>query len=144
MTTTRTRRHRLKLWHRKKRYAIRLNKHLDRTYRVGVAVVGALMILLGVVMIPLPTPGFGWLTLFLGLGVLSTEFEWAHRVTHLIRRGYDAVLHWYLRRSAVSKTAMACGLIAVVLVGSWATGLLGMTGQWVSVDAAWLQGPLRG
>lgn len=141
---TRTRRQRLKLWHRKKRFAIRQNKHLDRTYRVGVAVVGAILILLGAVMIPLPTPGFGWVTLFLGLGVLSTEFEWAHRVTHLVRVGYDAVVHWFRRRSLVSKTAMAGGLIAVVLVGSWATGILGMTGQWVSVDAAWLQGPLRG
>lgn len=140
---TRTRRQRLKMWHRKKRYAIRQNIHLDRTYRVGVAVLGTLMILAGLVMIPLPTPGFGWVTLFLGLGVLSTEFEWAHRVTHLVRRGYDGVLHWFQRRSLASKMAMASGVIAVVLVGSWASGILGMTGQWVSVDASWLQGPLR-
>lgn len=141
---TRTRRQRLKVWHRKKRYAIRQNIHLDRSYKVGVAIVGTLMILAGLVMIPLPTPGFGWVTLFLGLGVLSTEFEWAHRVTHLVRVGYDGVAHWFRRRSLLSKTALAGGVVAVALVGAWATGILGMTGHWVSVDAAWLQGPLRG
>ncbi|MFT4086238.1 MAG: TIGR02611 family protein [Gordonia sp. (in: high G+C Gram-positive bacteria)] len=76
----------LKIWHRKKRYAIRQNPLLDRTYRIAVGVVGTLMVLAGLVMIPLPIPGPGWVTFFLGLGVLSTEFEWAHRVTSFMRR----------------------------------------------------------
>lgn len=48
--------------------------------------VGTVMMLAGLVMIPLPIPGPGWVTLFLGLAVLSTEFAWAHRVTSFIRR----------------------------------------------------------
>lgn len=45
--------------------------------RIVVTLVGALLILLGVIMIV--TPGPGWLTIIAGLGVLSTEYTWARR-----------------------------------------------------------------
>lgn len=77
---------RLKIWHRKKRYTIRQNPVANHSYRIAVGIVGALMMIAGLVMIPLPIPGPGWVTLFLGLAVLSTEFEWAHRVTAFIKR----------------------------------------------------------
>jgi uncharacterized protein (TIGR02611 family) len=72
---------RLKVWHRKQRYAIRQQPAMNSAYRVAVGIVGGLMVLAGMVMIPLPIPGPGWVTFFLGLGVLSTEFAWAHRIT---------------------------------------------------------------
>ena len=143
MTGTQSHRKRLSLWHRKKRYAIRQNKHLNRTYRVAVAVVGTLMVLAGVVMIPLPTPGFGWVMVFLGLGVLSTEFAWAHRLTHRVRLVYDAVAQWFHRQSMAAKVAMACAIVAIVLVGGWSVGLVGTTADWAHIHAAWLQGPLQ-
>lgn len=77
---------RLKIWHRKQRYAIRQKPAMNSAYRVLVGVVGGLMVLGGMVMIPLPIPGPGWVTFFLGLGVLSTEFAWAHRITTFMRR----------------------------------------------------------
>lgn len=80
-----TMRLRLKIWHRRHRYAIRQRPALNRFYRFGVGVVGTLMVMAGLVMIPLPIPGPGWVTFFLGLGVLSTEFEWAHRVIAFMR-----------------------------------------------------------
>ncbi|HYD08818.1 MAG TPA: PGPGW domain-containing protein [Acidimicrobiales bacterium] len=43
--------------------------------RVAVTVVGAALVLGGVVMLPLPGPG--WLVIFLGLAVLATEYVWA-------------------------------------------------------------------
>lgn len=143
MTVTRTRRKRLSLWHRKKRFVIRQNKHMDRTYRVGVAVVGTLMILAGIVMVPLPTPGFGWVMIFLGLAVLSTEFEWAHRVTHVVRRGYDAVVHWFARQSWASKAGLVGATAVIVLAGGWTFGLVGMAAGWAHLDAAWLSGPIH-
>ncbi|MCF8603341.1 PGPGW domain-containing protein [Gordonia sp. HY442] len=75
---------RIKIWHRKQRYTIRRHRKLNMLYRVGVAVVGTVLLLAGLVMIPLPIPGPGWGAFFLGLGALSTEFAWAHRVTSFI------------------------------------------------------------
>ncbi len=45
--------------------------------RVGVLVAGGVVTLVGVLLIPLPGPGF--VVIPLGLAILATEFEWAGR-----------------------------------------------------------------
>lgn len=55
-----------------------------RLYRTGVAVVGSLVVLLGIVLIPLPGPG--WLIVFLGLTLLGSEYHWARRLLGWLRR----------------------------------------------------------
>ncbi|WP_448223458.1 TIGR02611 family protein [Gordonia iterans] len=137
------RRLRWKIWARKKRYVIRRNPRLDRLYRAAVAVVGTVMILAGMVMVPLPTPGFGWILIFLGLGVLSTEFTWAKWLTGHVRRGYDAVRHWFARQSASERIGMVTALAVVVVTALWLSGSLGTAGGWVGYDSAWLSGPFR-
>ncbi|GAC57576.1 hypothetical protein GOHSU_22_00360 [Gordonia hirsuta DSM 44140 = NBRC 16056] len=57
----------------------------NQLYRLAVGIAGTVLMLAGLVMIPLPIPGPGWVTLFLGLAVLSTEFTWAHRATSFLR-----------------------------------------------------------
>lgn len=76
---------RLKTWHEQQRSAIAQRPVLNQLYRVAVGAVGTVLMLAGLVMIPLPIPGPGWASLFLGLAVLSTEFTWAHRVTTFLR-----------------------------------------------------------
>ena len=61
------------------RETIRRNPKADRVYRAGVGVVGGGTVALGVVLIPLPGPGA--LIALGGLGILSTEFEGAKRVS---------------------------------------------------------------
>ena len=46
--------------------------------RIGVAIAGGVLILIGLALLVLPGPG--WLFIFLGLGVLATEFVWAERM----------------------------------------------------------------
>ncbi|MDO4920153.1 PGPGW domain-containing protein [Kocuria sp.] len=58
-----------------------------------VIVLGAVLGLAGLVM--LVTPGPGWLFIFLGLGVWSTEFEWAHRLNLRIKRAALRVWRWW-------------------------------------------------
>src|ERR1700749_2240399 len=53
-------------------------------WRIGVTLVGLVVIAIGAVLIPLPGPG--WLIVFLGLGIWSTEYEWAHRLLGTARR----------------------------------------------------------
>jgi uncharacterized protein (TIGR02611 family) len=51
--------------------------------RAGVTVVGFALILAGIVLIPLPGPG--WLIVFAGLAVLATEYAWAERALNAAR-----------------------------------------------------------
>ena len=45
----------------------------EPAYRIGVGIVGSLVVALGIVAIPLPGPG--WLIVIAGLFVLATEFS---------------------------------------------------------------------
>jgi len=61
----------------------------ETSWRVGVAVVGLLIVAGGVVLLPLPGPG--WVVIFLGLGLWATEFAWAAR---LLRSAKAFVRRW--------------------------------------------------
>jgi uncharacterized protein (TIGR02611 family) len=71
---------------------------LDWAYRALVGVVGASLVGLGVILIPLPGPG--WLVVFLGLAVLGTEFPWARRIARLLKRTLDRFWAWWRARRA--------------------------------------------
>ena len=58
-------------------------------WRIGVTVLGLAIIAVGIVLLPLPGPG--WLIIFAGLGLLATEYEWAAR---LLRYARDEVKRW--------------------------------------------------
>ena len=58
-------------------------------WRIGVTIVGVLVIAVGIVLLPLPGPG--WVIIFAGLGVLATEYAWAKR---LLRFARDQVQRW--------------------------------------------------
>ncbi len=50
-------------------------------------VCGASLVVGGIILLPLPGPG--WLVIFLGLGVLATEFAWAAHLLARARSYYD-------------------------------------------------------
>ena len=52
--------------------------------RMAVTVVGVLVVLVGIVLIPLPGPG--WAIIFGGLAILATEYVWAQRVLAFAKR----------------------------------------------------------
>lgn len=85
--------------------------------RVVVGVTGACVVLLGLVLVPLPGPG--WPIVFLGFVVLSSEFAWAERV----RREVEVRAAGVLRRSAAAprsvRLVLGVASVASVLVPLW-------------------------
>lgn len=67
-------------------------------HKTVVTVVGVVLVLLGVAMLVLPGPG--WLAIFLGLGVLGTEFHWARRLNQRAKARVMRVWRWWLARTA--------------------------------------------
>lgn len=65
-------------------------------WRVGVTVAGVAMIVVGVILLPLPGPG--WLIIFAGLGVLATEYTWAARLLRWARALVAGWTEWIGRR----------------------------------------------
>jgi uncharacterized protein (TIGR02611 family) len=52
--------------------------------RILVTIVGVLVVLIGIVLIPLPGPG--WAIVFGGLAILATEYVWAQRLLSYAKR----------------------------------------------------------
>ena len=71
---------------------------LEHVYRVGVGVLGGALSVIGLLLVPLPGPG--WLVVFLGLAVLGTEFRWAKRIASWLKRQLDRFWAWWKARRA--------------------------------------------
>ena len=57
---------------------------LDTFYKVLVTALGLAIVALGLLLVPLPGPG--WLIVFLGLTLLGSEYHWARRLLAWLRR----------------------------------------------------------
>ncbi|WP_226353300.1 PGPGW domain-containing protein [Pseudonocardia sp. ICBG601] len=65
---------RAKVRYRAFRAGVARSPVLDLTYRITMGVLGTAIVIIGI--IALPAPGPGWAIIFLGLGVLAAEFSW--------------------------------------------------------------------
>jgi uncharacterized protein (TIGR02611 family) len=113
---------------------------LRRTYRVGIAVLGGIVLLAGVVMIPYPGPG--WLVVFAGLAILASEFHWARRVLHFARSKYDAWTDWLARQPLLVRLVVLTLTGLVVLVTLYLLNAFYLMASVVGLgDWTWLQSP---
>jgi len=112
----------------------------DFTYRIVVGVVGLAVLVVGVLAIPYPGPG--WAIVFVGLAILATEFEWARRALAWTRRRYDRVMDWF---KAQGLWVQALGFVltaAVVVATLWLLGALSWTAGLFGIEWPWLKSPI--
>ena len=91
---------------------IKRNPALALAYRIVVAVLGGSIMILGLVLVPLPGPG--WLIVFLGLGILATEFAWAERLLDYGRAKIRAWLRWVGRQHLAVRALISLATLAFV------------------------------
>jgi uncharacterized protein (TIGR02611 family) len=95
-------------------------RSVNHGYRIGVGIVGGLIVAFGIVTIPLPGPG--WLTVIAGLFVLATEFLWAERLLEFTRRHVQRWTNWVTSQPlwvrllvGVATAAFVYGVLVVTL-----------------------------
>jgi uncharacterized protein (TIGR02611 family) len=112
----------------------------QRVYRIVVGAVG--LAVLGVGIVAIPYPGPGWAIVFVGLGILATEFEWARRLLAYAKARYDKVMDWLRRQGRIVQ--IVGGLItAFIFAGTlWLLGVLDWTAELVGVEQPWLNSPI--
>ncbi len=74
------------------RDGIRATPHGRLALKIVVGLIGAILVIGGLIMVPFPGPG--WLVVFAGLAVLATEFHWAHRVLEFGKRTLAGWTDW--------------------------------------------------
>lgn len=78
------------------------------------SVLGVAVIAIGIVLLPLPGPG--WLIIFGGLGLLATEFEWAARLLRWVRARVSMWTEWVATRSR--PVQILIGLAGVIVLAA--------------------------
>ncbi|MFC9327699.1 TIGR02611 family protein [Kitasatospora sp. NPDC057015] len=109
---------------------IRRSRPLHLSWQVVVFLAGLAVVVLGVVMLPLPGPG--WVVIFLGMGIWATEFVWAqlalrwtrHKVAEAAQKAMDP----RVRRRNLTLTAI--GLAVIAGLGGWYLWKYGFTMPW--------------
>jgi uncharacterized protein (TIGR02611 family) len=88
-------------------------------WRALVAGSGGLVVLAGLIMVPLPGPG--WLVVFLGLAIWATEFAWAERLLTWTKRRVSEATHWAATQPLWLRaigTVIALAFTLTIVVGS--------------------------
>lgn len=81
-------------------------------WRVLIGTLGAVIVLIGLALIPLPGPG--WALVFVGVAVWATEFSWAQRLLQYGRRVLRGWTEWVKRRSLVIRLLL--GLLGLLVL----------------------------
>lgn len=111
----------------------------QKTKKIGVGIAGGFVLLAGIIMIPYPGPG--WLVVFAGLGILSTEFDWAKRTLHFAKGKYDAWQRWLKSQSPILRAVFWILTALVVVVTIWLLNGYGILNQILGLGLDWVQSP---
>ncbi len=109
---------------------VKRSRPLHLSWQVGVFVVGLAVVVGGVIMLPLPGPG--WLVIFAGMAIWATEFVWAQlvlrwakrKVTEATRKALDPKVR---RRNIILITA---GLVIIAALLAVYVGKFGFAMPW--------------
>jgi uncharacterized protein (TIGR02611 family) len=110
---------------------IRTNPTGRLALRIGIGVLGTLVVALGIVLIPFPGPG--WAIVILGLAIWALEFAWARHLLEFTKRHVKRWTDWVKSRPvwvrvllALATAAFVYGVLVVTLhlmgVPDWVPG----------------------
>lgn len=100
---------------------------------------GWAVLLLGIVMIPYPGPG--WVVVFIGLSILATEFDWARDVHDYAHGKYDLWQEWLVRQPVYIKAIFWSLTAATIIVTMWLLNGYGLMNEWFRLGQDWLKSP---
>ncbi|WP_406001935.1 TIGR02611 family protein [Streptomyces sp. NBC_00829] len=106
---------------------IKRSRTLHVSWQVGVFLVGLAVVGAGIVMLPLPGPG--WLVIFGGMAIWATEFVWAQLVLRWTKRkvteAAQKALDPKVRRRNIILTTIGLVIIAVLVgIYVWKFGIV--------------------
>jgi uncharacterized protein (TIGR02611 family) len=106
--------------------------------KIGVGVLGSLVVAVGIVLIPFPGPG--WAIVILGLAIWALEFAWAKNMLVFTKRHVQAWTHWIARQSWPVR--LLIGAVCLVFVSAivWVSVRLSFGIDLIAEARKWLTG----
>lgn len=117
-----------------------MNKTTRHAKRIGIGIVGGTVLLVGVIAIPYPGPG--WLIVFTGLAILSTEFDWAQRILDQLRVKYDTWVEWMKQQNYWVRFLFFLMTSIIVIATIYLFNGYGYLNDILQLDFDWVDSPL--
>lgn len=114
-------------------------KKVKRVRKFAVGLGGGFVILIGIIAIPYPGPG--WLIVFAGLFILSSEFAWAGRLLTWLRQRYDRFQTWILLQGRLVQLLLFLSTTIVVVTTLWLINAYGLLVGLLGLDWPWARSP---
>lgn len=109
------------------------------TKKVATGILGSIVLIIGIIAIPYPGPG--WLIVFAGLAILATEFEWANRLLVFARGKYDAWTQWLKKQHIALRLLVLAITGLVIIVTLWLLNGFGLINSWLHLPFGWVESP---
>lgn len=103
---------------------IRSNPTGRAALRIFIGVTGAIVVIIGLILVPLPGPG--WLIVIGGLAIWAVEFHWARRLLAFTRKHVTSWTRWVTRQSLLVRGAIALACFVFVSAVVWLSVKLGL------------------
>ncbi|MFC9131711.1 TIGR02611 family protein [Streptomyces sp. NPDC057099] len=106
---------------------IKARRALHVSWQVGVFIIGLAVVVAGIIMLPLPGPG--WVVIFGGMAIWATEFVWAQLVLRWTKRkvteAAQRALDPKVRRRNIILTTIGLVIVAVLVgIYVWKFGIV--------------------
>ncbi|NYD98896.1 uncharacterized protein (TIGR02611 family) [Kineosphaera limosa] len=116
------------------RRRLRERRATYHAYRMGVAALGVTVVIVGLILVPLPGPG--WLIVFCGLAILATEFHWAKRLHQYVSARLREWNDWIMAQPVWVRLALAAGTFLLVVAFFWVVlkvvGIPSLVPEWIT------------
>ncbi len=116
-----------------------MSKSMRRTKKIATTISGSVVLVVGVILIPYPGPG--WLVVFMGLAILAREYPWAAKVLDYAKNKFDAWNTWIARQNKFVRSLTFIGTTLVVVVTLWLLNMYGQFDNWFKLGQGWLHSP---
>lgn len=108
--------------------------------RIAMIVLGWIVLVVGIVLIPYPGPG--WLTVFAGLAILAAEYTWAAKLMEYARDKYDRWNNWIIKQPIFVQSLTVIGTALAVITTLWLLNVYGLIDNLLNLGQHWLRSPI--
>ena len=116
---------------------IRANPTGRLALKISIGVLGAILVAVGIVLIPFPGPG--WAIVILGLAIWAVEFAWARHLLAFTKRHVQSWTHWIARQSWPVKCVVAVVSFVFVSAIVWTSVKLSLGIDLAKVILDWFR-----
>ena len=105
--------------------------------KIGVGVLGGLVVSIGIVLIPFPGPG--WAIVIVGLAIWAVEFTWAKNLLEFTKRHVQSWTRWIGRQTLPVRAVIGvvgfvfvCAIVWLSVKLSFGVDLIQVTRDWLA------------